>query len=924
MSEAFRAIVQSLLGSLGGAPEQERALNELRPALVQLRKQYRDSSPPKFGSLAARQAYSLAYHPYHSHMALEVLRRCAPVLAFSGAEVSMTVHGAGPAPEVVAFAQLLAETERFENVKKLVVDLVDKEPGWEELRSDSVVEPVRRLWPGTLELRHHTLDLNTEAGVRWSLEASKGRDLVIVQAALSELKMAGGSDSFLDHLIEGFSAQTLLLTNDFTGLKGLSDRTEMLDNRADLVVVQAWSDQLPTPTAPSLLLSHLYKQADNLRERRKVRFTSRVYARPGWRRPVLDGSRDEPFLFPEQSDLLERITTFVTKRTADVFVLTGVAGTGKTLLIRRLVQRVEETGRFVELLAPTALCARRLARHTERPTATLHGALYHRPRRVSRDKRDKGASPQYHFQLRTEGVRDRLIVVDEASLVGDQAPDTVDATEAEVLFGNGKLLSELLEVAGRDAAQLIFVGDRYQLPPFGEKTSQALDPASLKNRQLKCEAGELTVVRRQKEGSAIPELADQVRRSIDSGGPLPPKPAEEGRGIHFEAPPWLLEGLADKTALAVTSTNADAIRWHQEVRKALGRGRERPEAGDRLVLSSNNYRTGLLNGEELEVVAFCGEERIAFQGESVDIGRLRLRHTSVAGTTADFEAWVVLDLLLKRGRDIEERVGRVLWMDCVRRIEESGTRRTDKELFESLVEHDPYFGALRCRYAYASTVHRAQGGEWDRVVLDLREANSRAAYTALTRARNAVWLDHWPGGRAGRNDLFRRFVDFTLSCATRRFVGLKDVEEAELKPFEYPDENKTAIRLALNDKTVVINLWSTFKCKVQNWPEQGAGAELQRELDQWVQENRKVERSSPHPALAPSLDRLKSEATLSGHTITAHQVANYQVAIVIERGGHQGEIVFWHKADGSLSREAREKGDEELVDLLRRLVERLP
>ncbi len=54
---------------------------------------------------------------------------------------------------------------------------------------------------------------------------------------------------------------------------------------------------------------------------------------------------------------------------------------------------------------------------------------------------------------------------------------------------------------------------------------------------------------------------------------------------------------------------------------------------------------------------------------------------------------------------------------------------------------DPYLGALRLRYGYAITCHKAQGGEWDNVILHpwMPKEDLRWQYTAITRASKDIF-----------------------------------------------------------------------------------------------------------------------------------------------------------------------------------------
>ena len=73
---------------------------------------------------------------------------------------------------------------------------------------------------------------------------------------------------------------------------------------------------------------------------------------------------------------------------------------------------------------------------------------------------------------------------------------------------------------------------------------------------------------------------------------------------------------------------------------------------------------------------------------------------------------------------------------------------TRREQYKALKSH-PYFNALQVKFAYAVTCHKAQGGQWKNVFVDMgfipEEALTtrdfyRWLYTAVTRARNQIYI----------------------------------------------------------------------------------------------------------------------------------------------------------------------------------------
>jgi exodeoxyribonuclease-5 len=96
------------------------------------------------------------------------------------------------------------------------------------------------------------------------------------------------------------------------------------------------------------------------------------------------------------------------------------------------------------------------------------------------------------------------------------------------------------------------------------------------------------------------------------------------------------------------------------------------------------------------------------------------------------------------------------------------TRERSQELFLNILEDyadipakpermkkmktDPFYNAVQVKFAYAVTCHKAQGGEWSNVFLDLGYISQehlgtnfyRWLYTAITRASNKLYLINLP------------------------------------------------------------------------------------------------------------------------------------------------------------------------------------
>ena len=88
--------------------------------------------------------------------------------------------------------------------------------------------------------------------------------------------------------------------------------------------------------------------------------------------------------------------------------------------------------------------------------------------------------------------------------------------------------------------------------------------------------------------------------------------------------------------------------------------------------------------------------------------------------------------------------------------------KSDTEIFNEHLKKDPYFNALVVKYGYAITCHKAQGGEWDNVIIDFDRVRKNLAffrwsYTAVTRAKKSLSVINPPC--FGDNAVFENGVE---------------------------------------------------------------------------------------------------------------------------------------------------------------------
>ena len=436
-----------------------------------------------------------------------------------------------------------------------------------------------------------------------------------------------------------------------------------------------------------------------------------------------------------------------------LFLLTGYAGTGKTFLLRTIADLAQRAGLRVELMASTGRAAKVLSASTGRPASTIHRTIY----RASTQMQEEGGS----FQLgRVSGATPTLFIVDEASMISG---DTGEMTP----FGSGNLLDDLLSyVWSADEAKLIFVGDTAQLPPVGTPLSDALNAEVLTSRYgLHVYGMELREVVRQKCGGIL-HNATQLRELLDEYADEDP---EEILPIHLETEGWrgifpveggtFIETLdeayrkyGEEECLVICPSNKLALECNHAIRSSVLFYEEEPVVrGERLIVARNNYHYTkrpdrsdfIANGEIIEVQRIGRhyyEYGLHFADATIylpdrdDSLDVRLLLTSLEDPTpqrSQAERQRLFELIAAEYADIHSVTDR-----------------------RKAIRRDPFWGALEVKYGYAVTAHKAQGGQWACVFVDLsfvgylpEDRNLvRWIYTAITRATKRVYLLGYPAG----------------------------------------------------------------------------------------------------------------------------------------------------------------------------------
>ena len=446
-----------------------------------------------------------------------------------------------------------------------------------------------------------------------------------------------------------------------------------------------------------------------------------------------------------QARLFREAAEFVTCDDADILVVNGYAGTGKTTAVSAVIAALKDVGTPSVLLAPTGRAAKVFSGISHRPAFTIHKHIYR--------QKSVGSDGFGQFSLAPNKAKGTLFVVDEVSLIGIDAA-TPQGTTA---FGSGNLLEDLVTFVRNGVdCRLILVGDAAQLPPVGLDASPALSK-SFMDGFGGVRYSELTSVVRQAAESGILRNATRLRGMIaGSGGDelftdwkLDLDGADDieriGGGELIEALSDAYGRYGEDGTVVLCRSNKRAIRYNLGIRGTVQFKEERLVRDDKLMIVRNCYQFV----EDVPGMDYIANGDIA---KLVRIGNFEDRYgLHFADATLSFpdyddvevKAKVCLDTLESEAASLSYEQQNALYQGVSADYADRGTK---KKIWEA-VREDPYFNALQLKYAEAITCHKSQGGQWDCVFIDCPFWQDEQTlddlkwlYTALTRAVRKVYL----------------------------------------------------------------------------------------------------------------------------------------------------------------------------------------
>lgn len=463
----------------------------------------------------------------------------------------------------------------------------------------------------------------------------------------------------------------------------------------------------------------------------------------------------------QQQAALNEIESFIesTDSKDKVFILSGYAGTGKTTIIKEILKSCANKAESnILLMAPTGKAAKVLRERTRFDDAcTIHSGIFIQdPIVVNQEDNDVATSEvKVVFPLNTTSARNRgwLCIIDEASMVSSR-----ETKNEDLIFGSGNMLNDILTYVNlNNASKVIFIGDPAQLPPVGDNASNALNPEWFVTNGYSPRRAVLTDVVRQEKDSIILNNSLKIRTLLEN---------EFRNNLQFETKPGEVEEMGVETLIhtfhdnwingdkgaIITFSNAVAYSYNLRIREKLGFSHSLLSEGDYLMVVHNNYYDDYVfyNGDNVEVdYVYPDTETFNIRlkkkvNDTVSEVHVSLEFKEVIIINEHGEKMtrkVLTNLLNSNKASLTPDEHRALYVHVCMRY--PGIH--DKSEITHILKTDPYFNALRVKYGYAITCHKAQGSEWRIGYIDYASRRGfsddalRWTYTATTRAKEKIY-----------------------------------------------------------------------------------------------------------------------------------------------------------------------------------------
>ena len=404
-------------------------------------------------------------------------------------------------------------------------------------------------------------------------------------------------------------------------------------------------------------------------------------------------------LTEDQQNAMNLFTQFLADPVETVFVLSGYSGTGKTTLVKTLLDRLPSLIKTVKLICPTFKhydveltattnkAAENFGQITGYPVSTIHSYL---GLRVHTDYATNTTTLIPSKKEQKEGV---LLFIDEASYIDKQ------------------LLGMIFKLTKN--CKLVFMGDPAQLTPVKSQGTPVFD--------AKFTGAALTEVVRQAKDNPIVDLSTKFRHTVNSGEFFQFKP--DGHHIQY------MDRDTFNQAIKKEFTRPD---WKYQDSKILA-------WTNKCVIGYNHAVADSVKGDpDFQVGDY------AIVNKFISVGRKTLKTDQLVCITG-IETNVIKHGVAGKNMTLDYTMT-LFFPDSLKAKNDFIKQARAADQLHLVAQAEQEWVDLR--NAYSCTVNKAQGSTYDKVFIDiddisrcnLGEQIARMLYVAVSRARSHVYL----------------------------------------------------------------------------------------------------------------------------------------------------------------------------------------
>lgn len=468
------------------------------------------------------------------------------------------------------------------------------------------------------------------------------------------------------------------------------------------------------------------------------------------------------------------------------FILKGMSSSGKRTMLRQIVKSAIDKNKSLLLIAPNARLANKYTALGIGEFSSIYQVLYSNKSDGVVKKSNGVELAKHPVILTNEQVRDKVIVIVEAHLISNSYYDMDNA-----VFGSGHMVNDLLTAFDTKPPKLLLVGDPYQLSR-GDLDQCLLSAQALKDKELDVEEifldqqiesepkelhkfqFEIAQQMQLQQFNQLPTADNDIVTQMANGSVIG-QDITTGRyhAVYLSA----LNDVAHKINFAAKQkVLQQANPYMLNVGDLIDFHTSTPVITMQANVNEIEPSTDWIHSGEIATVTHVNEHietvELLLKGRDVTttvrIGYFRCNVPTLGEASLSYivdylhaeKPELTQDQMLVLSIKAREQAANAFGAlkDTLDRIVDKKSEQylSEKKKYDELIQnhiaHSPLLNAARIRYAYAMTVHRAQGRQWNSVYLDASRG---------------------PSGESITNDSYFRFLYTASMCAEANFNLLK-------------------------------------------------------------------------------------------------------------------------------------------------------